>query len=240
MPDQGTQEADEVGQLVGGDGLDPKVLRSLALVMTSDENLAIFRRFEEINLLNLLLLQDEIQKLSQELKTKCLDKRGNSEATPGGYLATYSLGINLETQAGENDGAEKKRRELLQSLQRKLKEYSALRLRTFLASTPNITKDSALLELGQLRNLEPPDRSDISRLRRDLAAQSGQWSLPEDSRACWDAENDDDFAVLRSEVGKGNRLIGWVRFALDVIYWELWGNRNVSSRKKLLLLGASY
>ena len=49
-------------------GLDPRVLSGAAALMAGRGEWAIFRRFDEFNLLNLLILQDEIQKLTSQLK----------------------------------------------------------------------------------------------------------------------------------------------------------------------------
>ena len=50
------------------------------------------------------------------------------------------------------------------------------------------------------------------------------------SQACWASENEDDLVVLRNEVSQGNRLFGWFKFMLDVLRWELWGNKRVGLR----------
>ena len=115
-------------------GPDPVVLRALATSMSADEDLTIFRRFGEANLLNLLVLQEETQKLFNEFKNLCPEKieRADRRGTSGGYIASYILPNDNPPVQSENDeevGA--KRRISWKKLKKKLKEYSELTVDTF-------------------------------------------------------------------------------------------------------------
>lgn len=46
---------------------DPEHLSAVAGLMAKEEDWAIFRRFDELNLLNLLMLQEGIQELTNQL-----------------------------------------------------------------------------------------------------------------------------------------------------------------------------
>jgi len=51
--------------------------------------------------------------------------------------------------------------------------------------------------------------------------------LPTESTECWDPVNDDDFVVVRSGGGKGNRSNIWLKLGLEMLKWELWGWKQV-------------
>lgn len=108
-------------------GLDPRVLSGPAALMAGEESWTIFRRFDEFNLLNLLILQDEIQNLTSEFKKLCSQATDNAE---GDHRAWYMLSHPL---AGQNppialdqahENLEAKRREVWKDLKSKLREYS--------------------------------------------------------------------------------------------------------------------
>ncbi|KAF4331974.1 hypothetical protein FBEOM_14241 [Fusarium beomiforme] len=61
-------------------GPDPKTLSMAAGLMAAEEDWAVFRRFDEFNLINLLMLQDEIQKLGKEFKDSCWERSDNASA----------------------------------------------------------------------------------------------------------------------------------------------------------------
>ncbi|KAG7290325.1 hypothetical protein NEMBOFW57_000325 [Staphylotrichum longicolle] len=64
--------------------------------MAGEENWTIFRRFDEFNLLNLLILQGEIQNLTSVFKKLCSQATDNAEGDP---RAWYML---LQPLAGRN------------------------------------------------------------------------------------------------------------------------------------------
>lgn len=65
---------------------------SLAAMMAGDEDVTIFSRFDELNIFNLLVLQEEIHVLSKSFQTMCQPRHNDSEETPQGCLASYILG----------------------------------------------------------------------------------------------------------------------------------------------------
>ncbi|KAJ4204128.1 hypothetical protein NW759_014965 [Fusarium solani] len=75
--------------------------------------------------------------------------------------------------------------------------------------------------MARIRSLEPPDPGDIARLQNELKDRSAHSGIPNETLNCWDSTNDDDFAVIRSGVGKPSRLNVWVGFILNLFKWEL-------------------
>ena len=108
-------------------GLDPRVLSAPAALMAEEGDWAIFRRFDEFNLLNLLILQDEVQKLTSQLKQLYPQTAEEGNKAPNAwYMLAHPLARNnaptLQTQAQED--LEAKRKEVWKNLKEKLKEYS--------------------------------------------------------------------------------------------------------------------
>lgn len=107
--------------------LDPNVFASLAAVMAADEDISAFRRFDELNILNLLTLQDELQQLSQEFKTLCpppkpIETQLGNEGR--GWLASYRLGRHSPAP-NEPESQIRARKKAWESLRGKLREYSS-------------------------------------------------------------------------------------------------------------------
>jgi hypothetical protein len=109
--------------------LDPRFLSAPAALMAEEGDRAIFRRFDEINLLNLLILQDEVQKLTNQLKqlsphTQTADD-GN-KAPNAWHMLAHPLATN-NTPTPQNPGARgsgSKTKRSVEEFEEKLKEYS--------------------------------------------------------------------------------------------------------------------
>lgn len=91
----------------------------------------------------------------------------------------------------------------------------------------NNSEDGCILELAQLRNLDPPSPGDISRLKNELKDLAAASKLTSDSDTCWHSDYEDDFAVIKTEARKSKKLNIWARFILNVIKWELWTWKKV-------------
>jgi ribosomal protein L29 len=111
-------------------GFSPDRYQSLATTMDKDEGTAIFRRFGDLNMLNLLSLQAELLKLRSDLKAMCVQKTMEIEDDAQGYLAAYSLPSRQQEQEADDvvKRKAKERLELQIHIREKLKEYSKLRL----------------------------------------------------------------------------------------------------------------
>jgi hypothetical protein len=110
--------------------LDPWVLSAMATTMADEEEWAIFRRFDEFNLLNLLILQDNVQRLSKEFSTLCPEITAELDPNPAWYAMSSPLeGRNAHASQKEEDHKreekkEEKRRKVWGQLREKLMEYS--------------------------------------------------------------------------------------------------------------------
>lgn len=107
------------------DGSKLRLLQPLATLMGTDEDLTIFRRFDEVNILRLLLLQDEVEALTKEFKETLLKMSKRPTLATSGYLAAYRLGEQAVSRSEEMDSElESDRNRTWERLKTKLKEYS--------------------------------------------------------------------------------------------------------------------
>ena len=106
--------------------IDPFDIVRLALRMIKDDTLSIFRRFDEVNMINLLYLQNEIQALIDEFQKSCPEDMTIPQDTMAGYtLASYTL-RGAETHSNLKAAEKKRRQDLMLRLRSKIKEYSKL------------------------------------------------------------------------------------------------------------------
>lgn len=107
---------------------DPNTLASVASLLATNEDWMVFRRFDEYNLLNLLILQGELQKLTEQLKDLCSKAGAEPSAVETAWYAAPSSsaargGVRAATEA-ERQQWLKEREDLWVKLRDKLREYS--------------------------------------------------------------------------------------------------------------------
>ncbi|KAK0645408.1 hypothetical protein B0T16DRAFT_139687 [Cercophora newfieldiana] len=207
---------------------DPMALSALAGLMTAKEDCAIFRRFDELNLLNLLILQDEIRKLTDrfnELRSQTTTDTG--VVVDAWYMPAQPLG-NRNAPRGQHQAIQEvdaQRQEVWAQLKAKLSEYN-----------------TALTELAQLRSMEPPNAQNIKRLRIGIDKLVARSLLAEDVTKSWDTAFEDDFAVIRSGANERFRPNMWIRLGFEIFKWEIWGRHKaaastLSTEPRVIVLG---
>ncbi|KAK1757520.1 hypothetical protein QBC47DRAFT_376246 [Echria macrotheca] len=191
-------------------------LSALADSMVKEEDRTIFRRFDKLNLLQLLVLQDEIQGLMDQLAEQLPLTRSDAQ-TEADENAWYTLvrptaaHKDPTAQSQINQRQEARTAEIWETLKGKLKEYNA-----------------ALMDLARLRSLEPPSAQHIKALRLELDEMMTQSRQLRNPAACWDAAHEDDFAAIRSGTSKGGRFGMWIALGIEIIKWELWGRHSAT------------
>ena len=107
--------------------MDPTMLpagqggyHKLATLMTRDQGIAIFRRFDCINMLSLLSLQAEIQELQEDFWDQC--SRDRTSGLPEKEMYTFWFQKLRESEKGESAQYQK-----LKILREKTREYSMCR-----------------------------------------------------------------------------------------------------------------
>ncbi|KAJ2897695.1 hypothetical protein MKZ38_004472 [Zalerion maritima] len=204
-------QPDDINPTSGDDGPDPSVLMIPAALMSGEEDWTIFRRFDDINILNLLILQEEVQQISKGFKALCSQRKKKPDSNPAWYMPAYPLSDRTPSanQEQTEEEIDAERRVAWGKLKQKTKEYN-----------------TALLEMAQLRSLKPPHPTHVKNLRRELERMGKRSLIPDESKECWDSANDDDFVALRNGVGPGGQLYTWIKLGIQILKWELWGRRK--------------
>lgn len=95
----------------------PQGYHRLANVMSKDNSIAIFRRFDDINMLNLLSLQAEIFDLQNCFKLQCQIDDNSTDPNKQEF-SKYFLGLH------RSKGKDNQQYAMLLELREKMKEYS--------------------------------------------------------------------------------------------------------------------
>jgi hypothetical protein len=121
------------------DDYKPKFYHRLAEIMSKEKNLGIFRRFDEINMIQLMALQAEIVELQYRFEAKC--RRDDADNLPYSKcfhdlriagLSNNANDAELKSQTSAERDSEQtssthahSQYSLLQDLRAKLEQYSA-------------------------------------------------------------------------------------------------------------------
>ncbi|KAH7035832.1 uncharacterized protein B0I36DRAFT_97201 [Microdochium trichocladiopsis] len=185
----------------------------IARLMDRQEELTILRRFDELHLLNLLIMQNEIDCLLKELEKyePGVENEASSTITPMWYslprpAVSYS---QAATDQRSKEALDDARSTLWATIRVKLREY-----------------DSAVLDFARLRGLEEPSGQDVRQLRAELGILSAREGAHSRAAQSWDSEHDDDFVTLRITRDKGSRLINSIKLAWGLWVWEYAGERK--------------
>ena len=91
----------------------------LATLMTRDESIAIFRRFDFVNMLSLLSLQAEIQEMQEEFRAQCQRDKISGDLEKQMYSRWFQ-----QLREAEKGGSAQYQK--LRDLRERVKEYSML------------------------------------------------------------------------------------------------------------------
>ncbi|KAI0116268.1 hypothetical protein GGR51DRAFT_500833 [Nemania sp. FL0031] len=193
----------------------------LANIMYQDQNLAIFRRFQEINILQLMSLQAEIL----DLNTWFQHRRSEDETTHPAYSCSFrelrqsqlhqnsvlssarSSDTNLPLR--ERDISSLSQYELLLSLREKMSEYNAL-----------------LLQVSQLSQKPNPDKSQLMELQRWLRDESGGAGFLKAAEfSTWEETERDKYIVIKNADIEDDFLTKLVSNVLLLMFHRLFGYR---------------
>ena len=86
----------------------------LSTIMSQDKDIAVFRRFDDLNLLCLLSLQAEILVLRQSLRRNCLLDDTHGQENEKEYSGNFKMSRDDNSEQHKN----------IEALRRTLKEYS--------------------------------------------------------------------------------------------------------------------
>ncbi|KAF2685245.1 hypothetical protein K458DRAFT_486862 [Lentithecium fluviatile CBS 122367] len=127
----------------------PRGYLKLASVMGRSNDVAIFRRFNELNMLNLLSMQAELAKLREEFWVQC-----QADDVAGPPYEKFSQ--NYQALRDASSTSTEKQQEILTKIGTRMKEYNEL-----------------LLQVSQLSRANKPLKEDLSFLRDWLRDSKG-------------------------------------------------------------------
>ncbi|TGJ79047.1 hypothetical protein E0Z10_g9711 [Xylaria hypoxylon] len=210
MPDRGVQVSERA---TSQDVVPHERFWPLASAMNRDEDLVIIRRFGDLNMINILTIQTELDKLREDFRKACEDDTELHKMTVFGYLAEDPARKAFDSESdAEREQKETLKRDISQKIRNTLKEYHA-----------------ALLTESQLRSLEPPGKGDLAYLRAWISPEIEGGELEERDRNCWGEAHRDDFVSLKNPDWKQNKILTYINLAIHIIYYKTWGYKKVKS-----------
>ncbi|RBR14436.1 uncharacterized protein FIESC28_07672 [Fusarium coffeatum] len=138
----------------------PQRYHRLARIMEEDKNFAIFRKFDEVNITQLMALQAEIVELQYRFQLKAEQDDKNGHIHSGSFHALRHSVPTRRDKEAHNDGNDQL--SLLNALRTRITEYNTLLLQ---ALTGN--------EVAELSKLPTPQKSQLDALQDWLTDPKG-------------------------------------------------------------------
>ncbi|RDL37957.1 uncharacterized protein BP5553_05390 [Venustampulla echinocandica] len=186
----------------------PSGYHRLASVMSQDANIAIFRRFQELNMLRLLSLQAEIFDLQGHFQFQCQSDDSSNDPLEVQY-SRYFLELRKSGKSASGH-----QWQMLTELGIKLDEY-----------------------MQQLSSIESPRKSQLAVLRDWLQDSKGGscFQMGREARL-WDGNLEKDFVTLRANDGENDIFTVWITKLIVGIFRRCCGcgGRVVDEESQLL------
>lgn len=204
------------------DEYKPKFYHRLARIMSKEKNLAIFRRFDEINMMQLMALQAEIVELQFRFEAKCR-KDDDNDLTyskcfhdlriAGLSKVNYELKPQTSAEGDYGQGSSASvhsQYSLLQDLRAKLDQYNHL-----------------LLQHTQLSKLESPETSQLENLQGWLRDPKGGQNFLQGAEAfTWDVKETAAYVTLASAYQEADIFTKFTTKVLGLIFHRLIGQKT--------------
>ncbi|KAL2011660.1 hypothetical protein VTN00DRAFT_4378 [Thermoascus crustaceus] len=179
----------------------------LARLMASYPETAIFRRFGELNMINILRLQAELQDMECQLQEIRNEDAQSNDPIRQSYVKDFRL---MRDWVENGDSLQ---HELLVSIGEKLREY-------------NLAVSQAI----ELNRVAKPTRRELDFLRKWLITPSmGNDFLTDVERTIWEPSNDQDFITLLSREQQIDTLSSFMHDTLLDVYHRTLGHRRKQS-----------
>ena len=192
--------------------------------MGTHNETAIFRRFGELNMLNLLSLQAELTDLEIELQ----NIRDADEVAEDPARNLYAIDFHEMRKRG--DERDDQQWQMLLRIREKLQEYSITRSQTIPKNIRKLTrnsKDAALLQAAQISQLEAPRESELTFLRDWLQRPTmGNSFLRGREDSIWKGHAPQEMVTLAQRQMEQDPFSNWLSTRLVDIYDKIWGNRR--------------
>ncbi|MCJ1403531.1 hypothetical protein MMC11_006754 [Xylographa trunciseda] len=196
---------------------EPQGYPKLATFMGKYSDVAIFRRFQSLNMVNLMRLQAGLLDLEAQYRRACSE---DDTDTNNPVAQQYSRIFAVLHDSKDNESHAQL--DLLDKIREQLKDYSTGFAGSEWVFSIDLVVDTALLQASQVSKLETPDEADLQRLREWLDREQGNF-LQGHERETWAPVNDYDQATLaaRSDGLSRSTATGFMR-----LYDWLWGRRS--------------
>lgn len=195
----------------------------LARLMSLSSETAIFRRFGELNMLNLLRLQAELHDLEHQLQEIRDEDSQSNDPIRASYVTDFRL-MRDWRETGDS-----LQYDLLVSIGEKLQEYSIVPLLgpILLSIVLILSIDLALSQTRELTKAEIPTRREIGFLRSWLVRPSmGNNFLNDREQTIWEIPNTSDLITLFPRHLEKDAFTSLLNGALLDIYHGIWGHRR--------------
>ena len=196
----------------------------LARLMSLNAETAIFRRFSELNMINLLRLQAELHDLEHQLQ----EIRDEDAQSGDPVRSSYTMDFRLMRDWKET--GDSLQYDLLVSIGEKLQQYSLTPLHTLswrhLRTSWFFCSDTALSQALELSKAGAPNDRELDFLRNWFIKPSmGNDFLNDIERSIWDKPNTPDLVTLFPRILQRDFLTSRLDGILLDIYDRVWGHR---------------
>ncbi|KAF4449021.1 hypothetical protein F53441_7671 [Fusarium austroafricanum] len=194
----------------------PQGYHRLAGIMSEDKNLAIFRRFEDINIMQIMALQAEIVELQYRFQVKRKEDEEKGKAYSGSFHALRQTVYETSSiRSGSQDSANSlghSQYDLLNQLRPKIVEYNSL-----------------ILQMSELSKVKAPQRSQLENLQTWLIhPKGGNNFLPLRGGIelyTWKPEDTSEYFSLRNPIEDSDPFTKFIMEVLVSIFHPLFGER---------------
>ncbi|KAF2144253.1 uncharacterized protein K452DRAFT_223706 [Aplosporella prunicola CBS 121167] len=168
---------------------------------------AIFRRFGSLNMINLLFLQAELVELERKYKDIYLfDAKG----APG--IPAQPFSHNFKSLRESDKTTNHEQLDMLKEIQLKLAAYN-----------------TALLHASKLSQLRKPEADDLRVLREWLVTTEGGPFLRVTENGTWDDER--DLVTINPQLAEDEVIVPWFTNGFLDIYHAFFGSRSRSRKR---------
>ncbi|KAK4152753.1 hypothetical protein C8A00DRAFT_34536 [Chaetomidium leptoderma] len=185
--------------------------------MSKDKNFAIFRRFDELNMLHLMALQAEILELRELFRDRCRrDDQDNSGSGQEPRMYSKYFHALRESDMTQPPSPETVRKKppssqlgLMTALRQRMAEYNAL-----------------LLQVSQLALIPEPKKSQLSELQGWLRdPKGGKNFLKRFEFWTWRDNDASSYVTMNPPISEGDTFTSFITYRMASIFDRLLGRR---------------
>ncbi|KAI1129110.1 hypothetical protein F5Y10DRAFT_264425 [Nemania abortiva] len=212
--------------------------------MIKDKNFAIFRRFDDLNMLNLMALQAEIIELRNKFRKQYQQDNEESQKYSCSF---HSIREAVSLAQGEEPQEAERAKYLrdtqiatLKTLQDRMSRYNTLLLQGELL-LPRLSSSrlysyylklifASLYQVSQLSHVHPPRESQLRELQGWLRDRRGGNNFPQGNEFyTWRKSDADAYVCLKTPNSEGDIFSDFVTYSLPRFFHRLFGEKDEKS-----------